>query len=101
MKFSRPELRREGYEERYSIQSADSVFSFFMSFPLIATHCGMQGASDAPDAARERCGSDLVGAQAALDTNRFASQIATGNNAKKSTKSRQRLSDCYTVRMHQ
>ena len=101
MKFSRPELRREGYEERYSIQSADSVFSFFMSSPLFATHCGMQGASDAPDAARERCGSDLVGAQSALDTNRLASQIATDNNAKKSTKSRQRLSDCYTVRMHQ
>ena len=31
----------------------------------------------------------------------FASQIATSNNAKKSTMSRQRLSDCYTVRMHQ
>ena len=59
------------------------------------------GASDAPDAARERCGSDLVGAQAALDTHRFASQLAKDNNAKKSTKSRQRLSDCYTVRMHQ
>ena len=82
-------------------EAAGVDLSFFISPSPIATHCGMQGASDAPDAARERCGSDLVGAQAALDTNRFASQIATGNNAKKSTKSRQRLSDCYTVRMHQ
>ena len=94
-------MERKGNLERYAFHSADSVCSFFMSFSLIATHCGMQGASDAPEAARERCGSDLVGAHAALDTHLFASQMATGNNAKESTKFRQRLSDCYTVRMHQ
>ena len=58
-------------------------------------------ASDAPEAARERCGCQLAGAHSALDTKLFASQMDTSNNAKTSNMSRQRLSGCCTVRVHQ
>ena len=74
--------------------------------PLIA-HGGLGvdsrtwDASAAPEAARERCGCQLAGAHAALDTKLLVSPMATGKNAKTSKMSRQRLSDCCTVRVHQ
>ena len=39
--------------------------------------------------------------QGRRDKKLSASQMATGNNAKKNTMSWQRLSDCYTLRVHQ
>ena len=74
--------------------------------PLIA-HGGLGldsrtwDASAAPEAARERRGCQLAGAHAALDTKLLVSQMATGKNAKTSKMSRQGLSDCCTVRVHQ
>ena len=45
-------------------------------------------ASDAPEAARERCGRQLAGAQAAADKKLLVSQMATGNNMKRNEMSR-------------
>ena len=59
------------------------------------------GASNAPEAARERCACQLAGAHAGLETKLFVSEMATGENAKTSKMSRQRLSACCTVRVHQ
>ena len=49
------------------------------------------GASDAPEAAHGRCWCQLVGTHAAADKKLLVSQVATSNNAKKSSMSRQRL----------
>ena len=43
----------------------------------------------------------LVPMQGRRDKQLSASQMATGKNAKKNTMSWQRLSDCYTLRVHQ
>ena len=51
------------------------------------------------EAARESGGCKLVGAHAALETKRLVRQMATSENAKTSKMSRQRLSDCCTVRV--
>ena len=49
---------------------------------------GTWDASDAPEAARERCGRQLAGAQAAADKKLLVSQVATGNNMKRNEMSR-------------
>ena len=56
-----------------------------------------RGASDAPEAARERCWCQLVGTHAAADKQLLVSQMATSNNAKKSKMSRQMLSESASV----
>ena len=55
------------------------------------------GASDAPEAARERCWCQLVGTHAAADKKLLVSQMATSNNAKKSKMPRQMLSESASV----
>ena len=95
MTTSRPEGAREGYTERYFINLADSTSSFFvLSSSPIGAQCDMQGA---PEAARQRRGSDLAGAHAALDTNKSASQKARENDCLYG----ERPNDCYTVRVRQ
>ena len=59
--------------------------------------CIQEAASDASEAAHQRCGCQLACAHAALETKLLVSQVATSNIAKKSKMSRQRLS--CTVRV--
>ena len=68
-----------------------------VSRPSLPLLCIPEAASDASEAAHQRCGCQLACAHAALETKLLVSQVATSNIAKKNKMSRQRLS--CTVRV--